>query len=197
MKKLMIVAVAGLCAAVAQAASVQWTITNVNGPSGDALGTGHAYVFFVEQSSGKADTSAWSALQNAGATDLIAAVASATFDYKHSDLTAADGVWSYNTTTASALDQTTLGLSGNTKYSVYAVIFDSDTITDDSSFMVTSASTAAATYDSTAGTTRTFSIGSQATASGTWYAVSDVPEPTSGLLMLLGMAGLALKRKRA
>ena len=27
-----------------------------------------------------------------------------------------------------------------------------------------------------------------------WYAV---PEPTSGLLMLLGMAGLALKRKRA
>ena len=27
-----------------------------------------------------------------------------------------------------------------------------------------------------------------------WY---NVPEPTSGLLMLLGMAGLALKRKRA
>ena len=31
-------------------------------------------------------------------------------------------------------------------------------------------------------------------AGGGWYAV---PEPTSGLLMLLGMAGLALKRKRA
>ena len=30
--------------------------------------------------------------------------------------------------------------------------------------------------------------------SGNWSAV---PEPTSGLLMLLGMAGLALKRKRA
>ena len=29
-----------------------------------------------------------------------------------------------------------------------------------------------------------------------WYAQS-VPEPTSGLLLLLGMAGLALKRKRA
>ena len=28
-----------------------------------------------------------------------------------------------------------------------------------------------------------------------WYGA--VPEPTSGLLMLLGMAGLALKRKRA
>ena len=36
-----------------------------------------------------------------------------------------------------------------------------------------------------------------------WYAASgstptvDTPEPTSGLLLLLGMAGLALKRKRA
>jgi len=31
---------------------------------------------------------------------------------------------------------------------------------------------------------------------GTWTA-APVPEPTSGLLLLLGMAGLALKRKRA
>ena len=33
-----------------------------------------------------------------------------------------------------------------------------------------------------------------------WYSVatsSPIPEPTSGLLMLLGVAGLALKRKRA
>ena len=31
-----------------------------------------------------------------------------------------------------------------------------------------------------------------------WYSqASAVPEPTSGLLMLLGMAGLALRRRRA
>ncbi len=30
-----------------------------------------------------------------------------------------------------------------------------------------------------------------------WYTTSSVPEPTSGLLLLLGMAGLALKRKIA
>lgn len=30
-----------------------------------------------------------------------------------------------------------------------------------------------------------------------WQSIQSVPEPTSGLLLLLGMAGLALKRKRA
>ena len=30
-----------------------------------------------------------------------------------------------------------------------------------------------------------------------WYQAAAVPEPTSGLLLLLGMAGLALRRKRA
>ena len=32
---------------------------------------------------------------------------------------------------------------------------------------------------------------------GAWNSYSAVPEPTSGLLLLLGVAGLALKRKRA
>ncbi len=35
-----------------------------------------------------------------------------------------------------------------------------------------------------------------ATVSG-WTAAGAIPEPTSGLLLLLGVAGLALKRKRA
>ena len=34
-------------------------------------------------------------------------------------------------------------------------------------------------------------------SSGGWYSTGSVPEPTSGLLLLLGVAGLALKRKRA
>lgn len=47
-----------------------------------------------------------------------------------------------------------------------------------------------ATWQNTTGAGLTNLAGSQAT----WTAV---PEPTSGLLMLLGMAGLALRRRRA
>ena len=45
--------------------------------------------------------------------------------------------------------------------------------------------------------TQTIAFGNMSTAtlaSGAWVAA---PEPTSGLLMLLGMAGLALRRRRA
>lgn len=48
-------------------------------------------------------------------------------------------------------------------------------------------------------TTAAIGFGNMATATqaaGAWTAAA-VPEPTSGLLLLLGMAGLALKRKRA
>ena len=42
-----------------------------------------------------------------------------------------------------------------------------------------------------------FDSGTYATNGAGWYQAAAVPEPTSGLLMLLGMAGLALRRRRA
>ena len=43
----------------------------------------------------------------------------------------------------------------------------------------------------------TVSWASDAYSQSNWHEATAVPEPTSGLLMLLGLAGLALKRKRA
>ena len=40
-------------------------------------------------------------------------------------------------------------------------------------------------------------VNATATTTGTWGTLQAVPEPTSGLLLLIGVAGLALRRRRA
>ena len=96
-------------------------------------------------------------------------------------------------------------ISGTSTYDIssdmtaYIVVFKGDNmfITD----------TSAATYDSVTGEASVTAIPAMSTPSKAaamnaadgytgagWYAV---PEPTSGLLMLVGLAGLALRRRRA
>ena len=194
MKKMIMMMGAVVCAGIAQAASVSWNITAVSDANGDALGTGKAYVFFV-QGTTKADTSAYA--QNMTIAALTELLDDANFSYTHGDISsAAAGTWTYASTTGvTPLTNAELGLTGATKYSVFAVITDTEDLNDSTKWMVTSATAASTTYGDSSGSTKAYAIGNQATASGTWY--SAVPEPTSGLLMLLGMAGLALKRKRA
>ena len=47
------------------------------------------------------------------------------------------------------------------------------------------------------GTRVTVNLATQGTAGSGTFTAESIPEPTSGLLLLIGMAGLALKRKRA
>ena len=57
---------------------------------------------------------------------------------------------------------------------------------DPSPFIDTTVATASGPFD----------VGKGYSGAG-WYSAAAVPEPTSGILLLLGVAGIAIKRKRA
>lgn len=185
MKKIIIAAAAFACGLVAQASTVGWGITGVTGVNGSALDAGSVYVFFVA-GSGKADTSSWADISTAAA--LTTALGDATYNY--SVASGANGTFSQS---GLALD--TVGVTASTKYSVYAVILDTTSVTDETNFFVTSASAASTTYADGSSLNKNYTL--SAAASSTASNWQSVPEPTSGLLLLLGMAGLALRRKRA
>ena len=191
MKKLMIMLGAVAAAIGVQAASIDWSVAN-NGwvlDSGSKAASGYT-VYLIN---------------GATALETIAAAIDGTtgaFD--------ANQTWVYgsaatdnNKGRVSELTTTTDKLTRGTKYDFSVLMIDtaaeggpkymvSDTfaqkaykVGDDEAMAISFGADAlganALTYDSS-------------TAANGWAAV---PEPTSGLLMLLGMAGLALRRRRA
>ena len=88
--------------------------------------------------------------------------------------------------------------SAGTSYSFYSVMVDGDKLflTDTLTDLVAQQSDTVMVTWSGMSTMTTAMKGDAAYSTGGWYTTS-VPEPTSGLLMLLGVAGLALRRRRA
>ena len=180
MKKLMFMLAAAAVAASVQAASVVWTCTNVKDGSGSPI-SGVAY--FINAAT--LSQSDFAALNGADAFN-----------------TALSGMYSWTPATAgkysSSATNAQLGLAdATTGYTAYIAVFDTATITDSSKYYLTAVSDP---FDTLAGSyEQQVKWGSQSAASqaaGAWTSVS-VPEPTSGLLLLVGMAGLALRRRRA
>ena len=183
MKKLMIALAAVAMAAGVQAASVYWTATNVYAGNTTDKNSGIAY--FLTTSMASVDS--WASLSGADAFTTA-------LSGKYSWTPGTAGT--YSVTSANAVENATLGLSDETAYTGYLIIFDTATITDESKYFITTTKDFA-TMSGTSSASLAF--GTQKTASqaaANWSSVS-VPEPTSGLLMLLGMAGLALRRRRA
>ena len=191
MKKLMIACVAVAMAAVAHAASINWTITNVYSPSDStakvAAGSMSAWLFVT------ANTTDVTGIP----VTTLAAVQAVLDSGDLTGLASLAAVHASNTA-----DGTVGGATGLTGFSsgsltAFAVVVDStDLATASNYFLAASGAEKTATFTSATGI-KTLNFGSQATitqAAGGWTAV---PEPTSGLLMLLGMAGLALRRKHA
>lgn len=191
MKKLMLMGVAVAVSAVTQAASINWTITNVYSPANPeakvTAGSMSAWLFVTANST-----------DVTGIPVTTKAAVQSVLDSKNlsglSDLAAAHA--------ANTADGTIGGATGLTGFSsgtltAFAVVIDStDLATAKNYFIVSDGQEKSATFTSATGA-KPLAWGDQTSytqGAGKWTAA---PEPTSGLLLLLGMAGLALKRKRA
>ncbi len=180
MKKLMLAAAIACAAIAAQAESVLITLGLICYPETnyDSV-SGTAYLIYSDTLS---QASAVAAFNSAGASSYETTIAS----QASSTVTLANGWWD-GVIEVSSLSE------------MYALCFDKD-----KNYMYVSTAAEASGGICLIDNQDDYSIASAKSASSGfsgagWYSVatSSVPEPTSGLLMLLGVAGLALKRKRA
>ena len=183
MKKMMIAVCAIALAGMVRAAAVGWSIAGLADYKGDA------YSFFVIGQNGVDSVAQITALCGAG-TDV-------------SGYAFAQGAVGTTGTAVMAAATTGKSLDAGNKYEGFFVIFDAaDASKAENYVAITSAQSATLIQNpsATAGTI-TFAAANQSkfvSEPGNWSKVqgSGVPEPTSGLLLVLGCAALALRRKQ-
>ena len=176
MKKLIVAAAVVCAAALAQAATVNWTISGVKAEGNTAPTAGWAVMAFYTE-------------VGAGSDAIVSAIQSKTAGSLAFD-TASLAV-SMSKGKVAAKDATAAGITDTTKnYDFYFVVFNDADATKATMYAIESA-----LNKSYSGMDAKYAVGGAFSASTPW--TSTVPEPTSGLLMLLGMAGLALRRRRA
>ena len=189
MKKLMIAMAVAMAAALTQAATVSWSVSGLLGSDGKAMTSGAGYVFCTKGDKATTVDAVTAALQGKSADELKTYLQS-------NSLMALKGEISDGGITVSGVDLASSGVpAATTGVKIFAVIVDDDSFGDNTHYVVSTASGNVKTPGATTTNIASFSVSNSATQdSSNWTAA---PEPTSGLLLLLGMAGLALKRKRA
>ena len=168
MKKILIIAAASLAIVSAKAAAVDWKVTGAAATEGYSV-----YVLTSLASSYESADAIAAAAVGSGTITKSGRTYATTGTAKGASVTA--------TTMAEAyfvlIESSTASSYTYYKTDMYALVYDPDN------------------QESSPGT-----FGADAAtmlSSGTSANFQSVPEPTSGLLMLLGMAGLALRRRRA
>ena len=169
MKKIMMVIAVALAVASAKAACVDWKVSGTSATNG--------YTVYLMTSLSSSYASVADLAKDAVASGTIAKSGKTYF---------AGG-----TATDSAITTTSMA-------NAYYVIVESSSATSYTSYAV-DMSSLVYNPDNQESSSGTFNSVNAATilSSGTSKNFQTVPEPTSGLLMLLGMAGLALRRRRA
>ena len=178
MKKLIVLALAATLGVVANAASVTWGANSVSLTANQADATKYT-AFLIDNT-------------YAGYASADAALAAIMKDGASADgvIKSLNGVLNNGNVAFSAakstLDAEPVTYAASQKIDLYMVILDGSTETA-KNYMF--AEKTGAAFNNSVNLTAAF--GTQ--ANNTWGAV---PEPTSGLLMLVGLAGLALRRRR-
>ena len=194
MKKLIMVVAAFALAASVQAASYTWKWTSTLNNPNDAAYSGSVYLFNAGDVAQQTVLTAF--LANTGSfASTYASQANASYATSNGKGPTATAIAEADIGTIREVDETT-------KYVdyYYAAVFTSgeDTylfLTDTYNALV-NASQDTSLSKSLSGSTIAPDDTTTVLSGKVWYApTSSIPEPTSGLLMLLGVAGLALRRK--
>ena len=186
MKKIMIALAIAAFAVVSQGASVKWSGSNVFAGNTTDKYSGTAYLFDSAVTSQQALFDAFAA---AVAADTTFDIASMAID---SQTVSASGAIASKTSTYG---------DAATSYQFYFAIVDGDNmyLSNLKDVTTSGSDTTATTVSFSTQNNKSTTFSSVAAAEGFQGAGywSAAPEPTSGLLLLLGMAGLALRRKQA
>ena len=177
MKKIIIAAIAVGFAAITQAASVNWNSGTIKLPDGTTTagaGAVQSYLFVLSDTDYGKLTSGADVWNTYGSTLASASATGETTAMGAANMKDATKSYSSGDTAYAAIIYTVEDADGNVTH--YNATYNKWTFTSDSNKTMANQFTSA-------------------NATG-WTAVA-VPEPTSGLLMLVGLAGLALRRRRA
>lgn len=184
MKKLMVAFAMVVAAVSLQAAQAKWSANNLYVP-GSTTDKGAGYIAYLIETSAGLTSSAALDLWKAGKQNELASYFT-------------EGSVATATATGVLNSQAFGNYANGETVSGYAIIFNAGSMAD-ATLAYTTAVGSKAT--GTSGQTANVAIGNLA---GTGASANSqlaeswvIPEPTSGLLLLLGMAGLALKRKQA